>query len=257
MSDSERGLPAIAELANLPRLAIVAYAAACARRRYGLDVGPEALRERAWRAIEVAMRISLAAPHASGEDAYVAYRDAADAASAVTTAANDYSAGNTYRAASNAARAACCSGIFNTARHGVQAAVDAAGLYPGHDATEVTELEFPRSVFSRLSAMADDGNWDNRTPVPGSFYEWVEQQIELDVAPAKDPKAESQTGPQHGRASFTLSIPENMSDEDANALSVKLVRLLNAAYKEQGGAGLTIDDTRILSPCLEPVGGEA
>ncbi|MCD0458756.1 hypothetical protein [Roseiconus lacunae] len=83
-----------------------------------------------------------------------------------------------------------------------------------------------------------------------------ETRNDADFPPKSDDNQESRE-PEHGRARITLSIPDHMSDDEAKDLAIRLIRSLNAAYKQQGGNGLTIDDTTILSASLEPVGVEA
>ncbi|MEM9367788.1 MAG: hypothetical protein AAGD07_17490 [Planctomycetota bacterium] len=97
-----------------------------------------------------------------------------------------------------------------------------------------------RQDFDRLLAATKAEGWTGETPVPPDFFDRV-----TDDSDSLD----------FGGLSLTLSFPNDATDEEMDDLCLEWIHALNNAYREEGGAGFTIDDLIIECEKPVPVGG--
>lgn len=175
MADEDAGLPTLDEIARLPRWAIVAFAARCARRALPLfQSGWPGASEMYVQAIEravgmaemsIAERGAKADAAAIRHAAYAADRAAADAfaAAAFTTTP----AVGAARAAQLAANAAANATDNRDNAEDNPAIAASTGRVAASAGVAVAEI---RSDFDRLVRAAARDRWNKNTSVPPSFF---------------------------------------------------------------------------------------
>jgi hypothetical protein len=259
----EPTIPTVEEIAKLPRWAIVAFAARCARRVQPLFVlgwpeAPDKHKEAVNKAIKLAekyashitTRAAARAVDAAGRAAFAARRaalaarraalaaDAADAPALVAMAA---------RAAVDAADAA------NAASAAADAAdaVDAAGR--AADAANVTT--FITNIwmdYNKLKQTAESENWTDDTQVQPKFFELLRPDWKKILAKQKK-KNVNQCSEEMLRIS--LYLRKKVEPKKVIEKVVELRKALNRYHIAGGGNGLIIDDWQnlILSDVPEEV----
>jgi len=235
-----KGIPTEQEIAQLPRLAVVAFAARCARRVQPLFDGGEPERR--------ALQDTIQYAESEGYGKYIPYHDACTAIEATVAAANDNTAANAANDANAYAANAAASAAVNAANAANANANDAAkandaAREAAHAAIVANKAigayaavqRAIRSDFVRLMEAARRKNWTNATPVPLEFFGEMWPDGEPDwVSNA------AQTAERHETKALEVLIdPGDASKEDLAELYFELSKL----YKMLGGPGI---DFRII-----------
>ncbi len=231
------GLPTEEEIATLPRRAIVAFAARCARRVQPLFKAKwPGAREEGYcaavdRAITLSEQIAATADANAGTDTYLAANPAQHAA------AN--AAGAHAAHAAHAAEAAVDAAVGDHAAN-AHAAANAANDAGGVGAHAI------RCDFELLRHAAAHLDWTDDTPVPPEFYGplWP-----MGIPDGWPRPSEDELPEQPQVLKLEIATPVGMSKQESEAFDAKLVELFAAmtvADVRMGGNGL-----RILDECSD------
>ena len=278
MATNRDHAPQEEDLRKLPRWAIVAFAARCARRvqplfaKYWKDAPKEHIEavDRAITLSEASARVGR--PEASLSDAADAARVAAAAYAAVDAAAY---------AAADAADAAAYAAV--DARAAADAAVDAraaarAAAYAAARAAADAADAAAWSDYDRLLELATAERWAHDAPVDpdrlGPLWPSGEPQ---GWPTAHTPPREPDPSREHTRAfkravmdavmrdvaressvrrlGIGIDVGEFTPADEASDLLAQLYDALNRYHIASGGSGLTVEDWRVLSASCVGVGG--
>jgi hypothetical protein len=244
-------LPSRDEIEELPRWAMVAFAARCARRVQPLFEArwPDAPSERV-RAVDRAIGMSEQAGAMAAASAGNA-RAFADAARAARADATTEGAATVAQAATYAARAAeAADPAYTTGT--VLAAARAAAVYGWATSAAI------RRDFEHLRAAASAESWTDRTPVPPAFFGplWPDGEppnwpVEDGLAARHDDPFGANLGakipvdvepePDH-RAILQVVLPEHYDSDVVAHYLASLVEAMSRWQFASGGNTIEIDD---------------
>jgi hypothetical protein len=263
-------IPTEQELRALPRWALVAFAARCARRVQPLfkDGWPDAPVEDVQALERVIVLAEQSAASASVVPAGEAFA-AAEGASAAYAAVDTFAA-NTKNAINpaNAARFAAAAVAYTTARgtatprateyDAADAAVVASraasayGAYidpVAHGPVNAATLAM-RYDLELLTETAKNEKWDDRTPVPPEFFGpvWPFR------VPEKWPEEDASASEGTPTLRLEFDIPDDINSEQADQAIRELVQQANELHLAMGGSGLIIREGRAyeIAPMSEP-----
>lgn len=268
----EPSKPTEKELQELPRWAVVAFAARCARRVQPLferwDTGKTHTTD-----IENAILLAERATHADREAtetttaavaAAINTAKAANTTGETATAAAAIAAADAATHAANAARvnAGAFSNAFSAAFAAANAsthAARAAGVAASH-AADVAESDTGTAVAEIVMAMRRDfelleettkqEGWTDDTPVPPEFFGPLWAEGDPKGWPAKEKTSEGQ------ELVFEFEIPEGMSDAEAMERISTLIDKADDLHRAHGGRGLRTKGVEVYGrePVGDPVG---
>lgn len=256
MDDSQ--LPTASDLAKLPRRAIVAFAASCARTVLPLfkEFWPDAP-ARHVDALIKAVRVAesfgageriVEFGSADARDAARAVRDAHDAA----RDANAYPARDAARAVAYAARA-----VVDAAA----AAYDSSAVLVAADAADAAAAAARITTHQRIVAdwikIRDAAvGWTEDASVPPSFFLPIVELSPANVmlSPAKVMLIDFGTMHRRGLSlEIVLEFPNDASDDEIDRATASVVSTADALHRAQGGHGLVLDSLQAEQPAAAEV----
>jgi hypothetical protein len=231
-------LPTESDLEKLPRRAVVAFAARCARLvlpifKAAWPDAPQKHLVAVERAVLVAELEGAGSREAGGRGADA---KAAEASVAASHAAADAAAA----AASYAAIESLSSDAVMRAAHAVEAAGRAARCVGGF-----TVMASMLADWRKLLGAA--ASWSDDTPVDPSFFEPIEEPLER----ATKTKGARQFGVQ--ALEIVLEFPSSASDEEIEQAAAETVRTADALHRTHGGHGLVLDTLQAEQPATAEV----
>jgi hypothetical protein len=266
------GSPREAELRQLPRLAVVAFAARCARRVLPLFERAKGMREYekhrsaveeavhqaeavATGTVEVARvaTAAAAAAAATAADAKAAQYAALTAATAANAAEADSANVAIHAAATAAVAGSAVSAEATAAANAAVSAVSAAAISNALAArARITSVAYRaiRRDYELLLAWTQQG-WEIETFLPEVFGPiWPEG------PPPGWPEEQTLEGDQGsgdiGEIVLEIKVPEGATDEEALRVVQMLTDLADRTYRSVGGRGLKVTETNITDEAAVP-----
>lgn len=235
VSTGADSLPTSEELATLPRWAIVAFAARCARRVLPMfkHVLAEAPQKQVQDLDQAVTAAEQAAAEAGGDG--VLNATAGDQALTISLSTPSPVAASIATAAFNASHA------VNYARLGPRQGVVDAGISAAIVAVTITSVSgnAVRIDFDRLRKAAAQEKWTDDTPVPPSFFGplWPE---------GPPPRWPAQEEPSEGKELvLQIEVPEDATEEQVREVIRQLVGHADDYDRANGGHGLKVSSIEI------------
>ncbi|MFC1636331.1 hypothetical protein ACFL5Z_15990 [Planctomycetota bacterium] len=230
-------LPTEKEIAKLPRLAIVAFAARCARRVQPLfaSIWPE-VPEKHKKAVTGAIKIT--------EEIAADRRVTADATDAKGVFKTINATDAAYAAVKTAAYAADAAFATDLDTAYVAYTAARAAFYAAYSTNHITCIN---ADFTRLKQAAKKENWTDETPVPPEFFGplWPDGEPDWKKFITTRKKRRRRKGKKRGSQqglSIQVVVPDSASEEQVTEELIGLFQSLNEYHIAHDGNGLTIED---------------